>query len=233
MATITGESVNSVLKVCNIFQGIDEDRYPDALRCLQGNRRIYKKGHIILSMGDYSKLAGVVISGDLKQIFYDEDGNQITVNHLHSSQIFGAELACSKSMHSQTELHCLTPCEILYLNFDPLFTAQKNPCPLRAQITVNLLKYFVDQIFFLNLRLRILGQRRLRDKIKIYLQSQEQCEDGCINIPLNRNEMADFLYADRSALSRELSRMKKEGILDYEGQDFSILDEAFLNQSLN
>ena len=73
-----------------------------------------------------------------------------------------------------------------------------------------------------------MGQKRLRDKLKVYLQSQRPQIDGTIVLPYNRNELANFLYVDRSALSRELSRMQQEGILTYQGSVFHILDRSFL-----
>ena len=87
---------------------------------------------------------------------------------------------------------------------------------------------FARRLQFLNLRVRILSQRRLRDKIKVYLQTLPHTEEGLIHLPMNRNKLADFLYADRSALSRELSRMQEEGILEVKGRDLRLKDLTFL-----
>ena len=76
--------------------------------------------------------------------------------------------------------------------------------------------------------MRILSQKKLRNKIKVYLQTQEFSEDGTIQIPFSRNKMAEFLYVDRSALSRELCRMRDSGILAFSGSKITIVDRNFL-----
>lgn len=160
--------------------------------------------------------------------FYDENGNQINVNHISSGASFGLELACSRQTASPIQLRAVTDCQVLFISFEAVLSVDLPPCPYRSRVASNLLRDFARQTLFLNQKLRILSQKRLRDKIKVYLQSQEIDENGQVRLPFSRNEMADFLYADRSALSRELSRMQQEGILTYHGQDFHILSPEFL-----
>ena len=188
----------------------------------------FKKEESILNVGDCSQMTGVVISGVAEVAFYDENGNQINVNHLTSGEVFGVELACSDLAASPVQLRAITDCEVLLLNMDSLFDKMEKPCPYKMRVATNLLRIFARQTMFLNLKLRIMGQKRLRDKLKVYLQSQRPQIDGTIVLPYNRNELANFLYVDRSALSRELSRMQQEGILTYQGSVFHILDRSFL-----
>ena len=96
------------------------------------------------------------------------------------------------------------------------------------QVTANLLQELSNQITFFNVKLRILSQKKLRDKLKIYLQTLEQSKEGVIHLPLTRNKLAEFLYVDRSALSRELCRLRDEGILTFSGSNIKILDSVFL-----
>ena len=96
------------------------------------------------------------------------------------------------------------------------------------QVTANLLQEFANQITFFNTKVRILSQKKLRDKIKVYLQTQEISEDGTIQLPFSRNKLAEFLYVDRSALSRELCRMRDEGVLAFSGSKITMLDHYFL-----
>ena len=76
--------------------------------------------------------------------------------------------------------------------------------------------------------MRILAQKRLRDRLKIYLQTLTPDAKGYYSLPYTRTELADFLCVDRSALSRELCRMRDEGILDFSGAKIHLLDPAFL-----
>lgn len=127
--------------------------------------------------------------------------------------VFGAELACNRNTASQTQLQAMTDCDILFCNFYNVMKPQAKACPYRQQVAANLLAEFAQQVIYLNLRLRIIGQKKLRDKIKIYSQSQRVDQSGIIHLPFSRVEWARFLYADRTALSREMGRLQNEGIL--------------------
>lgn len=122
----------------------------------------------------------------------------------------------------------VTDCEILFLDFASLFSMEGGTCPFKMRVSTNLLREFADKARFLNDKVRILAQKRLRDKLKVYLQLQTGSREGRIELPFRRNELAEFLCVDRSALSRELSRMQQEGILSYEGRKIYIHDQSFL-----
>lgn len=201
------EEIYPILHRCSFFDGIPEEKYANVLFCLQGSRQFFSRSETILNIGESSQMAGVVLSGTVELIFYDENGNQINVNHISQGEMFGSELACSQRTPSPVQLRATTDCDVLFLNFATLLNVEAPTCPYRARVAANLLRDFARQTLFLNQKLRILGQKRLRDKIKVYLQGQPMKQDGSVTLPFSRNEMADFLYVDRSALSRELSRM--------------------------
>lgn len=88
------------------------------------------------------------------------------------------------------------------------------------QVTANLMQEFARQVLAFNTKVRILGQKRLRDRLKIYLQTLTTDDDGVYTLPYSRSALADFLCVDRSALSRELCRMRDEGILSFRAVRF-------------
>ena len=96
------------------------------------------------------------------------------------------------------------------------------------QVTANLMQDMAQQLLFFNTKVRILAQKRLRDRLKIYLQTLTPDEKGCYSLPYTRTELADFLCVDRSALSRELCRMRDERILDFSGAKIHLLNSTFL-----
>lgn len=222
------EHIYPALHRCKFFEGIPKEKYPNVLNCLQASLKAYQRNQTILQIGEPMKLAGVVISGTVELAFLDENGNLVNVNHIGMGEVFGAAMACLEPRPSPMQLKAVTDCEVLLMNFNALLDMEGPLCPHRMQISTNLLRDFAQHAMFLNQRLRIISQKRLRDKIKLYLQHQSVGQDGKVTIPFNRNEMADYLYVDRSALSRELSRMQQEGIIAYQGQDFYILNRDFL-----
>ncbi len=220
-------SIRPVLKKVHFLHGIPENKYENVLTCLRAKRKTFSSGESIVNVGSCC-LSGIILSGAAEVVFYDEIGNQINIDHLHSSQIFGLGVVLAGRNNCPVQIRTLSECEILFLDFSRLLDPSSCTCQYRMQITANLLKTFAETNLFLNLKLRISCQKHLRNKIKIYLQHQRFSETGEVQLPFNRQQLADFLYADRSALSRELGRLRNEGILTFSGRKIVLLDKSFL-----
>ena len=213
---------------CCLFDGIPEEKYPNVLSCLQARIDSYPVHAPIVSAGDRNFRAGILLEGTLEEYIYDENGNQVVIRHLGSSSVFGAELACGNALCSQFYIEASTDAKVLLLDFQTLLSETTLTCPHRMKVTANLLQELADQITFFNTKVRILSQKKLRDKIKVYLQTQQISSDGIIELSLSRSKLAEFLYVDRSALSRELCRMRDEGVLAFSGSRITMLDHYFL-----
>ncbi len=186
-----------------MFNGIQPRKYREVLSCLNATVREYPRGAHIVELGEQSHNTGVLLDGTIEEFLYDENGNQISICRFCPGEVFGAELACTGWTTS--------------------------PVCLRAmQVTANLMQDMAQQLLFFNTKVRILAQKRLRDRLKIYLQTLTPDEKGCYSLPYTRTELADFLCVDRSALSRELCRMRDERILDFSGAKIHLLNPTFL-----
>lgn len=221
-------SINHILNKVHFLRGIPESGYEKVLNCLQAKRKSFSSGESIVNVGS-SSLAGVILSGTAEIVFYDEIGNKINTNHLYPADPFGLGVVLAGRKTCPVRIRSLSECEILFLDFSRLLDASSCTCQYRMQITANLLQTLAELNLFLNLKLRISCQKHLRDKVKIYLQSQHFSETGEVQLPFSRQELADFLYVDRSALSRELGRMRNEGILSFNGRKLVMLDKSFLS----
>ena len=219
-----------ILEQCGMMRGIAPQRYGTVLYCLQARTLDYPRGVYVAEVGEATKCAGVLLCGSIEEFLYDENGNQITVAHIHEGQIFGAELACSGGMTSPVCLRTVSDCTVMLLNFGMLLSESSMGCPCRMQVTANLMQEFARQVLAFNTKVRILGQKRLRDRLKIYLQTLTPNADGVYALPYSRAALADFLCVDRSALSRELCRMRDEGILSFSGNKIRVLEPEFLNR---
>ena len=217
----------TILK-CSIFRGIAEAELPDALAFLNAFKRSYQKNEMIFMIGDPMQSAGVVLEGTVELSFFDEGDNSVNMNHFTAGNIFGESLSCVKAPKSPVQMRALTQCHILFMDFQPLMTAEHLHDGYQTAIISNLLRDFARQNVFLNQKVRIMSQRKLRDKIKVFLRQQDQSADGLVHIRFNRSELAEFLSANRSALSRELSNMQTDGILEVMGNDIRLLDPQFL-----
>ena len=221
------ESIFTAMRRCQLFDGIPEDKYQNVLNCLHGEVRTIPRNTVLLRIGERQRRPGVVMSGTLRISLYSEDGNLLTIDRLSRGRVFGESLVCSMSEDSPIQIDALTETEVLYLDFDPLLLQQENGCPYRMRVTANLLREMGKGALFLNQKMRILAQNRLRNRIKVYLQGLPIASNGEIRLEMGRGEMADYLCVDRSALSRELGRMHRGGNLPYHGLVVHCLDRYF------
>ncbi len=222
------EQYYPILQKCGMFNGIVPRKYEEALACLNARVRQFSKGAHVVEQGQRAQNTGIVLAGSLSEYLYDEGGNQINICRLSEGQVFGAELSCTGWSTSPVSLRAENDCRVLLLDFAALLSAQTMTCPCRMQVTANLMQEMAKQLLFFNTKIRILAQKRLRDRLKIYLQTLTMDEQGNVNLPYSRTELAEFLCVDRSALSRELCRMRDEGILSFSGSRIRILEAGFL-----
>lgn len=218
----------AVILKCSLFSGISEADLPDALKFLGAFEKSYPKNAMIFMIGDPMRYAGVVLDGTVELSFLDEGDNSVNMNHFSAGSVFGESLACTEAPKSPVQMRALTNCRILFLDLRNLINAGRVEAGCQAIIASNLLRDLARQNVFLNQKVRIMSQRRLRDKIKVFLRQQNVSNDGVIHIRFNRNEFAEFLSVNRSALSRELSAMQDEGILTVDGNDVRMLERDFL-----
>jgi CRP-like cAMP-binding protein len=217
-----------VLRQSRIFDKIPEEKYPGVLTCLQARQMIYPRDALVLGPGNPVNRAGVVLEGTLDKYLHDENGNQVMINRLQSGCVFGAESSCAGRLAGQVYLYAASKSKVFLLDFGVLLSKKNTNCPYKMQVMSNLMQEFAQQIVFFNTKIRILSQKKLRDKLKVFLQTQNISPSGVIMLPFNRRELAEFLYADRSALSRELCRMQDEGIATVSGAKITMLDKNFL-----
>ena len=216
----------TILKQNPLFADIPSEKYPHVLKCLNAQIRAFPAGQIITAIGDVVEKAGIILSGKAEIISFDESGNQINMNHREAGDSFGEAASCLHTLESPLQINTLTPCTILFLGLAKLM--EPSGCPYRSQMSANLAKNLMLENLFLNHKVQILAQKKLRARIKLYLQMLTPQPDGTYRIPFSRSAWAEFLCVDRSALSRELGRLKEEGILSSNGVVITILDPQFL-----
>lgn len=222
------EAYINILKNANIFNNIPEDKYPGVFKCLNASIAVFPQGAPVISPGNTVGCSGILLEGLLEGYLVDENGNQVTINHIYSGELLGAELACAGQFLNQVYVRAVEVSRVLRLDLGALLSEKTFSCPHRMQVTTNLMQGFARQVVAINTKMRILSQKKLRDKVKIYFQTLPISSGGVIILPFNRRELAEYLGADRSALSRELCKMRDEGVLAFSGARIMILDKNYL-----
>ena len=157
------------------------------------------------------------------------DGNLVTIERLGRGQVFGETLVCSMAEDSPIQIDALTDVQVLYLDFDPLLLQQECACPHKAQVTANLLREMGRSALFSIRKCGSWPRTGSATGSSFISRCSPVKPGGELHLDMGRGELADYLCVDRSALSRELGRMQKEGILAFQGQQVRILDQSFLS----
>ena len=221
---LTKEDFALILR-CTLFQGFTERSLSEVLNWLGAFERSYHSGEMVFLIGDPMRYAGILLKGTVSVSFLDESSNSVNMNLFFPGELFGESLACLEGS-SPVQMKANSDCRILFLKLSAVTKAEAFPEEYQAVFVTNLLRDFARQNRFINRKLRIVSQKRLRDRILVYLREQETLPDGTVRIPFNRSEWAQYMGVNRSALARELSRMEEDGILKLDGRQIHLLDHS-------
>lgn len=216
------EYLNTIIKT-RLFDNIDKKEIPNILNNFKSQKKLYEKGNIIIDMGDKVEAIYLILNGKIEISKEYDDTRKNIVNILESGEIFAEAMALSTNKISQITAISLSKSEILKINIKDIFD---NNLKKNKNIFIeNLLKIISDKNKFLSMKNDILSQKSLRSKIILYLEYMSNMQKSeKINIPYSRDKLAEFISADRSALSRELNRLAKEKMIELNGNKINIID---------
>lgn len=214
----------SQLTVLPLFQGIRKEELPAMLSCIGSFQRSYKKNESIFLENNKLQNVGVILSGSVHMVKHDDEGNQTFLLNMKKGEIFGESFSCGSCLNSQVSFFSASPCQILFLPFHKVIHSCRMNCVFHHRLIENMVCLIGDKNVRLMGKIEIISKKTLRQKILAYLQNQA-IEEGSrrFTIPLGRLELAEYLCADRSALTRELLSMQKEGLISYEKNTFELL----------
>lgn len=213
---------NSILN-CPLFVNIPTELIDEMIESLDGHIRSYKKNEIVLNVGDDFRECGIILDGILEVSYNTNHFDKLNVNHFKAGQIFGESLALKGSPYSPVQITSLSDSTVLFLNLKNLLHSPSicdKSCQYNHQLLLNLVGRMADQNIFSNLKLRILGQKSIRDRVMIYLTHMHADNLEGAEIPFSQTALAEFLGVNRSALARELGRMQDENILAIENKRY-------------
>lgn len=207
----------------DLFEHIENNEILELLECMGIKTKVFKKGANILKAGKSIDYLGVILSGKAQIVKTDFLNRDIVIEKLKTNDIFGHNIVCCGIKRSPVSINAVENCEVLFLPFEKVVTPCKKLCKYHLQLIKNMMKMISQQNDILNEKIDIIAQRKIRDKILALLENYKK-EGEEFTIPYNREEMAKFLCVDRSAMSRELSKMQKEGILKFHKNNFELLN---------
>lgn len=207
-----------------LFDGISPDDLTGMLTCLGARSMHADKGSIILCEGSPAKDVGILLSGSAQLIRTDYTGNRTIMMTISPGQLFAESFACSKAGILPVDIVACEESNYLLIDCRRIMTSCSHACSFHSRVVFNLLQIVCEKNLALHRRALIIAERTTREKLMTYLLMQAKEENSNhFSIPFDRQGLADYLEVDRSGLSAELSKLKKEGILDCHKNSFHLL----------
>jgi len=221
------EHYYSMLLKSPLFSALSAEELPHMLSCLQARRKQYNAKQFLIHESDTIENLGVVLQGTVQIISEDALGYRSITTKLGPGELFGHIAASKLSPVSPVSVMAETDTEVLLLKFDKLVAPCTKACPFHSRVIENMMNVLAQRNLMMNRKLSILSKRSIRDKVLTYLAWQSQdAQNSEFTIPFNRDELADYLCVNRSALSREISNMTLEGYLQSERNYFKLNTKA-------
>lgn len=213
------EQVNTPL-----FAGMTPEDIRAALSCIGYHVTGYRKGEIVAFEQEHIRHVGILLGGSVDMIKEDLWGNKTMLIRSHRGDIFGESFACGSDSQSVVTFVVSEDARVLFLPFSRVMHTCTKVCTFHHKLVENMVQVIADKNIDLMRKVEVVSKKSLREKILAYLSIQAQNRDSrYFEIPLGRLELADYLCADRSALTRELANMRADGLIDYDKNWFRIL----------
>lgn len=213
-----------VLKRTTLFSGISENDIQIMTNCLGASVKEFKKGEYIFRQGEYLDQFFVLLSGCVHIQSIDYWGNRSIIAEVKPAELFGESYAVHGSSAVLTDAVATSDSTVAFFNVKKLMSVCPRACNFHSAVIQNLLVALTHKNRSLMQKLTHISKRSTREKLISYLSNEAKL-NGCnsFTIPFNRQQLADFLSVDRSAMSNELCKMRKEGLLTFDKNNFTLL----------
>ena len=214
-----------ILQKTRLFAGVDEDELGAMLGCLDASVQEYAKGSCVLRQGEHISRLMVLVKGRLHIQKDDYWGNRSIVSVISPGELFGEAYAAPGSGALMTDVVAVEDSAVVFLDFNRVLSVCSSGCRFHALTVRNLFFAISEKNRHLVGRLGIATQRSMRGKLTAFLSEQAKKHgSSAFEIPFNRQQMADYLSVDRSAMSNELCKMRDEGMLRFDKNRFELLE---------
>lgn len=213
-----------VLNRTKLFAGVGEAEISAMLGCLQAEQYSYKKGEYVFRQGEYLNNITVLVEGSLHVQSDDYWGNRSIINVITIGEMFGESYAAPGSGALLNDVVAVEDSTVIFFDVRRILTVCSSACKFHSLVVQNLFFAISEKNRMLVQKLGHMAKRSTREKLISYLSEESKRQSSpTFTIPFNRQQLADFLSVDRSAMSNELCKMRDEGLLIFEKNKFTLL----------
>ena len=212
------------IKKLNLFKNLDDNEITALLRCLMVKFITFRERKRIAGRLDKIENIYIVLSGTIRESWYNEDGELLTSIDYHDGDIIGLEYLSGTRKTFSGELVAIKETQVMSLDSFRFLTPCNNFCPRHTKLITNAFSYLAKQNIKLVNRVKEITMPTTKKKVMCYLSNiRGQVKSNSFDIPYNRQELANYLGVERSALSKELSDLQKDGYIKFHKNHFEIL----------
>lgn len=210
---------------CELFRGITPDELNIIFGCLKPNVSSYEKNEWVAAAGEKFNGLGIVLSGEVVVAKENAAGSRVIMAVNGPGEMFGEIAAFSGEGVWPVTVSARTACTVMFLPAGKIVGNCERLCASHRQLVINLLEIVSGKALMLHRKLEYLAIKSLRGKVSSFLlEQQKRAGRATFMMPMKRNELADFLNVSRPSLSREMCRMRDEGILEFHRESIKIKD---------
>lgn len=212
------------IKTVKLFKGIEESELHSLLSCLSADAVYYEKGQTVFFSGESIEQFGIVLSGQVQVVDDDYYGNRNILAKIDAGNLFGESFAYAAIDSLPVSVITTTECELLFIDRRRLATPCPRACTFHSRLIWNMLNIVSVKNIMLTEKIEFTSKRTTRDKLLAYLSAEaKKTGSSRFSIPFNRQELADYLSVERSAMSAELSKLRNDGMLNFHKNQFELL----------
>ena len=212
-----------VLKRTKLFSGIGDEDILSMLSCLNADVRPYGRGEYAFRQGEYIRNLMILAEGRLHIQKEDYWGNLNILNEIRPGEMFGEAYIVPDGGPLMNDVIAVMDSAVLFFDMERILTVCPSACPFHTRLVKNMFYMISDKNKRLVQKLSYMSQRSTREKLLSYLSDEARRQNSSsFSIPFNRQQLADFLSVDRSAMSNELGKLRDEGMLDFHKSEFTL-----------
>lgn len=217
-----------------LFFKISKEEFASMRVCLSAREMTFHSGDTIASFGSGKKHVGILASGLASTVRYELNGSRTILERLGPQDIFGEVFSFQNTQYESMSVICDKDCSVLFFDYDHILSPCSKVCPCHQQLIQNMLQIISEKAILLGERVEVLSKRSIREKLVCYFfHLAEKAGSNQLTIPFTMVDLADYLSVDRSAMTRELKKMKDSGLIAMEHRHVTLLSPDAIINSLS
>ncbi|DAB12697.1 TPA: Crp/Fnr family transcriptional regulator [Candidatus Gastranaerophilales bacterium HUM_18] len=218
------EKYYNQIKNSPVFYGMNDEELRGLLECFNARIRRYEKDEMIIRQGDMIANIYLILDGEVNIEKDSYWGRRIIISRLSRNDNLALSFVGSKDVESSVDAIAIKDTLVLILSYEKCTSMCQNACTRHKVLINNLFQILSKENIELIQKIENVSQKTIRDKLLTYLSNEAQKRhSNSFDIHFNRQDLADYLNVDRSAMSFELSKLQKEGLIEYDKNHFELL----------